>query len=104
MRLAAYLVKTHPAFKKIYIGGVAYDLFGRYSSGLVEPVDLPGKLAGTSLKLAHNEIELGQKSLDLPLSAFATPYPNLWLLSEVAGLPGEQARPHPGLLGWKSPG
>ena len=87
MRLAAHLVKTHPGFKKIYTGGVAYDLFGRYCSGLVEPVDLPARMAKTSLKLGPN----GHKGPELPLSAFATPYPNLWLLSEVAGLPAEQA-------------
>jgi flavin-dependent dehydrogenase len=87
MRLAAYLVKTHPAFQKIYVGGVAYDLFGRYTAGLVDMAELPAKLAQARLSLPQT----GQQILELPLGAFATSYPNLWLLSEAARLPNDQA-------------
>jgi hypothetical protein len=87
MRLAAFLVKTHPAFHKIYVGGVAYDLFGRYTAGLVDMAELPAKLVQARLSLPQT----GQQILELPLSAFATPYPNLWLLSEAARLPNDQA-------------
>jgi flavin-dependent dehydrogenase len=87
MRLAAFLVKTHPSFKKIYVGGVAYYLFGRHTAGLAEAVDLPARMTQSNLKLPQT----GQPSLVLPLNNFATPYPNLWLLSEAACLTDEQA-------------
>jgi flavin-dependent dehydrogenase len=87
MHLAAYLVETNPAFKKIYVGGVAYDLFGRYTAGLVETVEVPVNISQASLRLPRT----CQEGLELPLSAFATPYPNLWLLSEAARLSAEQA-------------